>query len=72
MKNIRMVVTAFSNGNEAYFPLRWTDLDEFTGTGTKWGDGKEKGICKYAKRAENTHAVPRAETRQIIYRRNNK
>ena len=51
MKNIRMVVTAFSNGNEAYFPLKWTGLDEFTGTGTKWGDGKEKGICKYAKRA---------------------
>lgn len=25
-----------------------------------------------AKWAENTHAVPRAETRQIIYRRNNK
>lgn len=22
--------------------------------------------------AENTHAVPRAETRQVIYRRNNK
>mgnify|MGYP006918103247 FL=1 len=25
-----------------------------------------------AKWAENTHAVPRAETRQVIYRRNNK
>lgn len=49
MKNIRMVVTAFSNGNEAYFPLKWTGLDEFTGTGTKWGTARKRAFASMQK-----------------------
>lgn len=50
MKNIRMVVTAFSNGNEneTYFPLKWTDL-EFTGTGSKWGTARKRAFASMQK-----------------------
>ncbi len=49
MKNIRMVVTAFSNGNETYFPLRWTDYDKFTGTGTKWETARKRAFASMQK-----------------------
>lgn len=60
MKNIRMVVTAFSNGNEAYFPLKWTGLDEFTGTGTKWGTARKRAFASMQKELKKEKKSPGA------------
>ena len=60
MKNIRMVVTAFSNGNEAYFPLKWKGLDEFTGTGTKWETARKRAFASMQKELKKEKKSPGA------------